>query len=139
MDSTSVVLPESFKNTYKGCGGSGSASAAAIKIQLQLDVLTGGFINFDISRGASNGADYLPTLEKSIEANIKIDIQEIIEPLAEGETIELLDIYIKKKLVQLNLLGVACEFNILVIKNNTEKQFISTLIKYMIKPQKACN
>ena len=25
VDSTSVVLPESFKNTYKGCGGSGSA------------------------------------------------------------------------------------------------------------------
>jgi hypothetical protein len=182
VDSTSVVLPESFKNTYKGCGGSGSASAAAIKIQLQLDVLTGGFINFDISRGASNDADYLPTLEKSIEANelylkdlgylnldhfrkieelkayyiskmkstisifrenenpemtakgmikestryIKIDIQEIVEPLAEGETIELLDIYIGKNKLKTNMILTKLPQE---SKKNREKKFYNEIRK----------
>ena len=148
VDSTTINLPEHLKSTYRGSGG--SASDAALKVQLEYELFTGNFIHCDIVEGVSNDADYLPTLERGIEANDlhlkdlgyfkadhfkyieecgsyylskiksttaiyvkndnpeilsngkfrksslykKIDIEAIVRPLSEGETIELFDIYI---------------------------------------------
>ncbi|WP_443662565.1 IS4 family transposase [Clostridium sp.] len=148
VDSTTINLPEHLKSTYRGSGG--SASDAALKVQLEYELFTGNFIHCDIVEGVSTDADYLPTLERGIEANDlhlkdlgyfkadhfkyieecgsyylskiksttaiyvkndnpeilsngkfrksslykKIDIEAIVRPLSEGETIELFDIYI---------------------------------------------
>lgn len=150
VDSTVISLPEHLKSTFRGCGGSSSDSA--VKIQLEYELFTGSFLGCEIFEGVSNDMDYLPTLEKGIEAkdlhlkdlgyfksehfqfienseayylsklksttaiyiknenpeimsngNAKkdslykrVDIEEIVKPLAEGETIELFDIYIGK-------------------------------------------
>lgn len=149
-DSTTIILPEHLKSTYRGSGG--SSSDAAAKIQLEYELFTGDFIQCAIVEGVSNDADYLKTFEKGIEANDlhikdlgyfkgehfqyiekcgayylsklksttaiyikndkpeimdngkvrkdslykRVDIEEIVKPLAEGETIELFDIYIGK-------------------------------------------
>jgi len=150
VDSTTIVLPENLKTTFRGSGG--TASDSSVKVQLEYELFTGNFVQCDISEGVSNDADYLSTLEKGIEANDlhikdlgyfkaehfkyidkcgayylsklksttaiyvkndnpeimsngnirkdslykKVDIEEIVKPLTEGETIELLDIYIGK-------------------------------------------
>ena len=180
VDSTTIILPEHLKTTYRGSGG--SASDAAVKVQLQLDLLTGSFINCDISEAVSNDADYLPALEKSIEEkelhlkdlgyfnlehiNIlensgayyisklkstsaiyikndnpeinakgkikkssiykKVDIQEIAEPLAEGETIEISDIYIGKDKLKTKLILTKLTQE---CKLNREKKFLKDVKK----------
>lgn len=180
VDSTTIILPEHLKSTYRGSGG--SASDAAAKVQLQLDLLTGSFINCDISEAVSNDADYLPALEKCIEEkelhlkdlgyfNLehlnmlekskayyisklrstsviyikndnpemntkgkikkssiykKVDIQEIAEPLAEGETIEIPDIYIGKDKLKTKLILTKLTQE---CKINREKKFFKDVKK----------
>lgn len=150
-DSTSFILPESFKEDFPGSGG--VASSSAIKIQLQYELLSGSFMRIDVFEGIKHDAEYLNVMEKDKElkdlkladlgylkidylANIdksgasfiskikcntalymknpnpeinkhgkikksseyiKIDILELAKPLAQGETIELKDIYIGSK------------------------------------------
>lgn len=150
VDSTSLILPEIFKEKYKGSGGSSSDSS--VKIQLEYDLLTGEFFNCDILDGIRNDADYLPNIQQDIREKdlylkdlgyfkiddlatidkqnafyisklkstigiysknpnpefkrngevkksteyTRVDIEKLVEPLAEGETIELFNIYIGK-------------------------------------------
>jgi hypothetical protein len=151
MDSTSYELPDNLKEYYRGnCGG---ASEAAAKLHLEYDLLTGSFVNLELTQGTKNNGDYMWDVMYSFEkgdlsirdlgyysslafsrmsnkgiffiSKIKsstvlysdnpdylhyrdgsrkykegepflIDIKKVQSPLAEGETIELLNILLGK-------------------------------------------
>ena len=56
MDSTHYSLPDNFQNNYVGNGG--SASNAAVKIHLEYDLLTGAFLNLELTSGTRSDAEY---------------------------------------------------------------------------------
>lgn len=138
LDSTSFQLPNTYESTYKGHGG--GAKKSALKIQLEYDIISGDFLQLDITNGVSHdakygqqcihtvekrdlcirdlgyfylpdfheinqkGAYYLSRLPINTQVYRKNDnlyerlyLEDLIEELSEGETIELFDVYIGKQ------------------------------------------
>jgi hypothetical protein len=61
QDSTTIVLPESLAEVWRGCGGSQAAGNAALKLQLSLDLLTGRLLGPQLQDGRES--DRNATLE----------------------------------------------------------------------------
>lgn len=53
IDSTSITLPDSQKEEFKGCGGSYSACQAAVKLQTELDLRSGALSHIEVEQGKS--------------------------------------------------------------------------------------
>ncbi len=51
LDSSTVVLPESLRREYPGCGGSYGGGAAALKLQTELDLRTGAVTHVEVEAG----------------------------------------------------------------------------------------
>lgn len=56
VDSTSIALPDSECEKFKGCGGSYRPEQAAVKLQTELDLRTGGIMHIEIEDGKSPDA-----------------------------------------------------------------------------------
>lgn len=65
MDSTSYELPDNLKGFYRGNGG--GASEAAAKLHLEYDLLTGSFVNLEVTQGTKNDGDYMWDIMYSLE------------------------------------------------------------------------
>jgi hypothetical protein len=61
QDSTTIVLPESLAEIWRGCGGAEAAGNAALKLQLALDLLTGHLLGPQLHDGRES--DRNATLE----------------------------------------------------------------------------
>lgn len=53
-DSTTVVLPDSLKEEFEGCGGSYDANQAVIKIQVELDLKSGAYFHIELEDGKTS-------------------------------------------------------------------------------------
>jgi hypothetical protein len=53
LDSTTLTLPDSERDTYAGCGGSHGGGAAAVKLQTELDLRSGAVAHVAIEPGRS--------------------------------------------------------------------------------------
>jgi S-adenosylmethionine hydrolase len=67
LDSTHYSLPEKLQEYY--CGNGGGASKSAVKLHLEFDLLTGTFINLEVSSGTKNDMDYGWDILNTIEKN----------------------------------------------------------------------
>lgn len=53
LDSSTITLPESMQDRFRGCGGSYSAGTAAMKLQTELDLRGGAIQHIEIEPGRS--------------------------------------------------------------------------------------
>lgn len=67
-DSTGFKLPIQYLSEYPGTGSADSPMASA-KVQLEYDLLSGEFLNYEISSGTKNDAVYLDNLFEKLESN----------------------------------------------------------------------
>jgi hypothetical protein len=53
MDSSTITLPDSMEEEFRGCGGSYGGGAAAMKLQTELDLRSGALAHVEIESGRS--------------------------------------------------------------------------------------
>jgi Transposase DDE domain len=53
LDSSTITLPDDYKEQYPGCGGSYGAGQAALKLQTELDLRSGALMHMQIEPGRS--------------------------------------------------------------------------------------
>ena len=53
LDSSTIALPDSMQEKFRGCGGSYGGGAAALKLQTELDMRSGALLHVEIEPGRS--------------------------------------------------------------------------------------
>lgn len=54
LDSSTITLPDSMAEEFRGCGGSYQSGKAALKLQTELDLRSGALLHVEIESGRSN-------------------------------------------------------------------------------------